>query len=350
MFLNINIKSNGMKKLLLSSLSIILLAQANAQITLTASTSTPQLGDNLTYKSTAIDLSDFLETSTGMNQTWDLSNLDDVTTQEYDYEYSSVSSFTYSNLFPNCTIGIESVSLAGQDSESYLETNATGIRVAGAYIDGSDVMEQTEGLHLLKFPMTLNTTYTDSIKGGTALLVTGGIEFERKGVSTLTGDGYGSLILPYGTVHDVLRVKIVREYDDYALGMNMFTFIETSYYYYTNYNNNFIATTNHLTVAGTPIMSNFQYQTEESFNNLGQDQFTPNNEVSLYPNPAINQFTIKNIEENSTAEIVDLNGRTMKTVTVSSNTPIDISDLSKGYYVVNITNSNKNLVKKLIVQ
>lgn len=339
-----------MRKILLSSLSIFLLAQANAQITLTAATSTPQIGDDLTYKITAIDSLDFLHSSTGMNQTWDLSNLDDASTIEQEQSYTSTAGFTHESLFPTSNIGMTSVSLAGQDSESYFEATPTGFRNTGAYIDGGDVFEYTEGVHLLRFPMTLNSSYTDSIKGQTAVPAPGNMVFERKGVSTLTGDGYGDLILPYGTVHDVLRVKIEREYTDYAFGMAVFTTTEFSYYYYTNYNNNFIAATNHLSLMGTTMLSNLIYQTESSFYNLGEEHFTPNGEISLYPNPATGEFSIYNLEDNSTVEIVDLNGRVVKTVMNATANSIDISDLASGYYIVNIIGESNTIVKKLMVQ
>jgi len=334
-----------MKKILLSSLSIVLLAQAHAQITLTANTSTPQPGDNFTYNMTTVDVSNFLQSQSGPNQTWDLSNLDDATTQEVDYNYVSTNGLNYANLFPNCSVGMANPN--GQTGESYYETSATGIRVAGMYVNDSDVYEHTEGLHLLKFPLTYNTAYTDSIKGGTALMVSGNLEFDRKGISTLTGDGYGDLILPYGTVHNVLRVKIERTYDDWAMGINFFTTTETSYYYYTDYNNHYIAATNHVEIAGNTFMSILSYQTVESFSNLSTADFTPNSTVSLYPNPATNQFTIANFTEESIVSIFDIQGNNVKTV--SQNT-VDISDLSSGYYMVHISNSLGTQVQKLIVQ
>lgn len=334
-----------MKKHLLSSLSIILLAQANAQITLTANTSTPQSGDNYTYNMTTVDHSNFLQSQSGMNQTWDLSNLDDATTQEYNYNFVPASGLNYANLFPNCSVGISNPN--GQTGELYYETSSSGIRNAGAYVSGSDVYEHTEGMHLLKFPLTYNTIYTDSIKGGTALVVGGSLELERKGTSTLTGDGYGDLILPYGTVHNVLRVKIERSYDDGAMGTSFFTTTETSYYYYTDYNNNYIAATNHVEILGTPLYSTLSYQTQASFSNLSTEDFTSNNVVSLYPNPAKDQITISNFTEESMVSIFDIRGNNIKTVSQST---VDISDLTSGYYMVHITNSSGTEVEKLIVQ
>lgn len=334
-----------MKKILLSSLSIVVLLQAHAQITLTANTSTPQPGDDYSYNMTTVDLSNFLQSQSGMNQTWDLSNLDDATTQEYNYNFVPASGLNYTNLFPNCSVGVSNPN--GQIGEVFYETNSTGIRNAGTYVSGSDVYEHTEGLHLLKFPLTYNTVYTDSIKGGTALLVSGGMEFERKGISTLTGDGYGDLILPYGTVHDVLRVKIERSYQDFAMGMSLLSYNEISYYFYTNYNRNFIASTNHLSINGIESQSILLYQSQSSFNNFSTEDFTPSTEVSIYPNPAIDQFTVTNFTEGSMVSIFDIRGNNVKTV---SNSNIDISDLSSGYYMVHITNPSGTQVQKLIVQ
>ncbi len=198
--------------------------------------------------------------------------------------------------------------------------------------------------------MTYNTTYIDSLKGNASR--NGTLAYNRKGNTTITADGYGNLILPYGTVNNILRVKVERTYEDYVdfIQTPAIEYAETSYYYYSEENRHFIALTNQLTVSGFVAQSILQYQNEATLVTLGMDDIIPNQEMSFYPNPAVNQFSIKNIAKNTTVEIIDLNGRVVKTVLASPNNPIDISNLTKGYYMVNVSNNTETFVEKLIVQ
>lgn len=75
--------------------------------------------------------------------------------------------------------------------------------------------------------------------------------------------------------------------------------------------------------------------------------------LSVYPNPANNVVNIDNNENIlvSAVSIVDLNGRTVKSVKFDgvSNAQINISDLSSGMYMMNIS-SDKGMTTKKIVK
>ena len=65
--------------------------------------------------------------------------------------------------------------------------------------------------------------------------------------------------------------------------------------------------------------------------------------ISVYPNPAANQLYIKSNGQrlnHAKAYIVNSMGQTVKTV-VNLNRPIDLSNLTKGLYVVVVYNNNK---------
>ncbi len=338
-----------MKKILFPTLGLVLMSQSFAQITLTEYTSLPEGGDIPLYSHVNIQAADIQESSTGANQTWDFSNFTPNTNSEVEFQFSDASSSSYASLFPTSNLYV--FNPASPNYESFILADQDGYRLTGTTTyDQSTTLTITEGWHILKFPMTYNTTYTDSLNGHVSGNST--LSYTRRGNTIMTADGYGSLVLPYGTVDNVLRVKIERTYADYTISTSIpsIEYTEISHYYYSEENRHFIALTNELTVSGFTVQSVLQYQTEATLTTLGTNDFIPNQELSLYPNPAINQFTVKNIEENSTIEIVDINGRIVKTITQNTNNAIDITELTSGYYMVQINGNHGKTVKKLVIK
>jgi LEA14-like dessication related protein len=69
----------------------------------------------------------------------------------------------------------------------------------------------------------------------------------------------------------------------------------------------------------------------------------------IYPNPAHSSFQITNITS-ATMKIYNLQGQLIKTGKISNNSPIDISGLQTGFYLVEITTDKEQFPLKLIVQ
>jgi len=87
----------------------------------------------------------------------------------------------------------------------------------------------------------------------------------------------------------------------------------------------------------------------------GVEEGVDNSMINVYPNPANNQITIGGLFTNMryTASIVDLSGRTVMTNAVSTNgNTLDVSGLSAGVYMLNVTDESGALVglQKVIVQ
>jgi hypothetical protein len=72
---------------------------------------------------------------------------------------------------------------------------------------------------------------------------------------------------------------------------------------------------------------------------LGIDQINNNSTLLIYPNPAKNLISI-NYTGFKKIDILDLNGRTIKTVSTSDKS-ISISDINRGEYIINIYSENK---------
>jgi len=72
--------------------------------------------------------------------------------------------------------------------------------------------------------------------------------------------------------------------------------------------------------------------------------------VSVYPNPANNTVTINtNMDDEATLEILTLEGKVVKSEVLKSNsTEVNVSDLTNGIYLLNISNSSSRKAIKLI--
>lgn len=105
------------------------------------------------------------------------------------------------------------------------------------------------------------------------------------------------------------------------------------------------------TVAASMVMDNLTLKASATDTLLGVEQVATVSEFSVYPNPANNFVTINN--ENTLikeVKMVDVNGRTVKSVEVNTtgNVEINISDLAKGIYMMNITSDLGSVTKKII--
>ena len=69
--------------------------------------------------------------------------------------------------------------------------------------------------------------------------------------------------------------------------------------------------------------------------------------VEILPNPATETFAIHNKKEITAIEILDINGRFIKTLPANLET-FDISDLQKGVYLVKISRNHQTMFKKLV--
>ena len=75
-------------------------------------------------------------------------------------------------------------------------------------------------------------------------------------------------------------------------------------------------------------------------------------DISVYPNPASDHISIHGLEnlQNYSLEIMGINGETVKRYpSISNGRSLDISSLQKGVYFLRFSDTNKRLVRKLIV-
>ncbi|MDR2853918.1 MAG: T9SS type A sorting domain-containing protein [Prevotellaceae bacterium] len=73
-----------------------------------------------------------------------------------------------------------------------------------------------------------------------------------------------------------------------------------------------------------------------------------NSALILYPNPTNHSITIEN-QAGNTATIFDNTGKTLiQTAIISDKQQIDLKLLSKGFYIVSVSNKTESLYAKII--
>ena len=87
---------------------------------------------------------------------------------------------------------------------------------------------------------------------------------------------------------------------------------------------------------------------------LGVEDYTTLNDITIYPNPSNGVFTIakNNLITVNKISIYDMNAKLLKVITreiTDQNNTIDLTELSKGMYFMEIANDADQVVKKIII-
>ena len=108
------------------------------------------------------------------------------------------------------------------------------------------------------------------------------------------------------------------------------------YYYFSNLN------------SGNGDFTNYQGAVIDIFpqDYVGVEEKTSET-ISLYPNPASDYFVIDKINGNFVVDIIDLNGKIIKSI--SNHNLIDINELENGFYFVKITQNKLQSISKLLI-
>ena len=75
-----------------------------------------------------------------------------------------------------------------------------------------------------------------------------------------------------------------------------------------------------------------------------------NMELTIYPNPADNQFVVSGLETTANVRVLDMNGKSCWEKQVQPNDLIDVSGLSMGVYSCLIEIGNEQRVEKLVIR
>jgi hypothetical protein len=314
----------------------------SAQPSLNAANINPYVGlDVVTHLFTPTSL---VPSTAGANQTWDFSTTPSQSVLSF--TYTTPAATPYGASFPTANLANDQNGVY-----EYQIANPSYFARAGAWANGAPIAYSDEQKFLV-YPFTFNDTFTDNFA---ATFTISGFTFNRSGSITATADGYGTIILPWGTLTDVLRVHYTEDYQDvYAFGTIIYS--SDNYAWYKPGTHYFIYSLSAATSNGTTGYSG-SYLDPVS---LGiQDQSVSAMSLQVFPNPADDHIEVNFTTEhpgtyrvtilNALGEEV-LNFAELKNATRSVIYNVDISTLSNGIYNLVVNAEGNNYSKKFVVQ
>ncbi|MDX9750577.1 MAG: hypothetical protein RBT71_05810, partial [Flavobacteriales bacterium] len=167
--------------------------------TLDHTNSTPQVGDSfISHESEYIDPS-----PGGPEVTWDFSGL--TMGGSITGTYVTPASTGHAAGYPGATLALD------------LGNGLYGFIASGnEWVDDLGIVEATSGMTIayqdpirtMVYPCSYNTTWTDPYSGTYSMM---GLDQDLTGTISGHADGYGTVVMPYGTITNVLRVRTVEE-------------------------------------------------------------------------------------------------------------------------------------------
>jgi hypothetical protein len=262
----------------------------------------------------------------GAGVTWDFSSLTPVL--EGTVTMISPSGAPNFSTFPTTTFCAKLLPTGGSPLYVYERLSATKWEhLANNYTGpgtGTDYTPNPEST--LMFPMSYSNSFMDTFQK-----TTGG-----PNTVTVTYDGYGTLITPFTTYHNVVRIKKYWGVGDYAY--------------------NWLTTSPYLGIVAVFDAQNNAYTLVRQPGTTAIKEVAAQETAQLYPNP----FTDKAILKINTAGglynasliITDALGRVVKQVPVTGDeTTLQRNGMSAGLYFYTVTNNSVKIASgKLIVQ
>ncbi len=270
----------------------------------------------------------------GAAQTWNLSALATDST----IQVTTVAPFNTPNgtQFPTAT--------AAEVSEAvtqYFRTAADGIHFAGSD-DGTSVIVHAPQGKFLAFPCTFGTSWNTPQNASFSYDDT---PVTRTGTFSGHADGYGNLVMPGGTIPNVLRVHWTHTLQD-ATPFFTISYIYDSYAFFVAGQSHPIA---ELVTASTDfgngaVVNQFSRWSGDISTAIKAPQAPA---IGVYPNPASDEVTISlptGSGTPSTVTVTDMTGRTvlyeLLSGTNTSTARIDVSSLFSGQYHVTVTTTD----------
>lgn len=336
----------SMKKVLVCFVAFFFSLSLVAQITISSANHIPTIGSS--YDMFRVN-SPFLNLSSGgLNATWDLSSLNGTA---FTYNYLSPSSGQNAVYFPAATLLQES-SAFGNDQEQYFSSTNNLLSVEGSQA-GSIRSIYSSPMTFTHFPMTFGDIHisffsgtTENVNAPTPTNVSGNME--------MVADGYGDLILPYGTVSNTLRVRLVS-----TASLTTWTVIgstiDTTYLWYNSGTSHFIASYTISYFNGLGAGSHAIYIAQSDLDtsgaglNLAENDIDP---VELYPNPSKGLINIVAKCELKSIELFSDNGQLIQDFQLAPREHLyfDTSNLVRGIYLLKYSDENVIYTKKVVLE
>ncbi|MEO8067103.1 MAG: T9SS type A sorting domain-containing protein [Flavobacteriales bacterium] len=295
----------------------------------------PAPGDQYTYVIASwVDVP-----QTGGNQTWDMSGAIPNGAMEYS-TFATVAATTGGGSFASAD-----VAQVTPTANAFMDAPGNGLYIIGSYdIQNAVTIQYTNTAKVMQFPCSNGTTWTDPWSYSATIQ---GTTYTMNGTYTYNANGYGSVILPWGTLNNVLRLQSTEQSTQTGGGSTLVTTILRAAFFRPGTP---IAIGGSITyeyeLDGTVVQTGEQsYYLQQG--QVGVNELTSNAiGVDVMPNPATDAATVVfGAEGDVQLNLVDLSGRTILTQKLQTLAPgihtqtIDVSGLASGSYMVNVTNT-----------
>jgi len=322
-------------------------AAAIAQPTLTAAGTNPVIGNSFAYTGTSA----FGPGPSGAGQTWNFSTISG--TLGGPSNCVTVASTPNGASFPSANIAFNNTS---SSNYSYFKTSSTAYQNYGNVTSSGVVMSYSNPEDFLRFPFAYTNSYTDP---WSVTFVNSGFTFYRTGTTTVTADGYGTLIIPSGTYSNVMRVHFVQTYQDSAdFGGTPYiiSYSNDEYLWYSNSTHAALAATfNFTSTPGSSGSAGFYLGSP-----VGIDEISGLlSDFNVYPNPAVNELTIDfNLLESAayTVNVYNSLGQSVIAPAIAEETAVgtktirmDVSGLPEGIYFSEVVLDNGSRISRQFV-
>jgi hypothetical protein len=199
---------------------------------------------------------------------------------------------------------------------------------------------------LLKF--TFPVVYNDA--HSSAYYYDNGSRFfpnQRRGTYKTTVDGWGAIILPFGGLNDILRVKIEESYNDTARAAATKTYSSTTYEYWQKGTGSYVMSIKYENENGdldTVVTYRKQDQviispvdTTEEVDTTSIIEIQGKQKLQLFPNPASNQIQVlgNDIASDAKVHITSMNGSIHEVLDYNTG-EFDVSEFPNGIYFLMI--------------
>lgn len=337
---------HSFKTFLLASLSIFTVTLLNSQAVIDAGL-IPADGDK--WEVEFVDAANFQPGAAGANLSWDFSGIDRSQAQTLTFEIVPLMDAVGSNLFPNADFCWH---LQGFNFYNYYQANTDSMSLLGVVAAGSGqeinfLTTFSRPEDVIRFPLSFQDSYgyTSAFTSG----IPGSITFEGQRTGTVEVDGYGTIITPFGTYTNVLRIKIVEQ-------DNLSNAVETQYAWLQA--DNFTPLMVYNTSTDPEEMPSLYYARPVVVSDIRALQTSTDLDVKILGNPSKHMLNIsidsEEILRAFQVQLITTDGKVIHTDTHPSpyakkqQIAIPVQNLPSGLYFVRIVHANKSTQKTWI--
>lgn len=289
-------------------------------------------------------------TTTGPNSVWNFSGLTSSSTTQITYLNPNTQP-GFSN-FSDANLAYQSVTAGGSPTYTFINLESDELALNGLYVAGSTttIVDYDPNITTMVFPFTYNTNVNTPLQGTT---LANGITIYRQGTNNIRYDGFGTLTTPAGTFEDVIRYRIEQTFTD---SLNVQGIINISNYHtiafaWTNAERKLapLMAWSILETDFGPVVSSSWVDPQV----LNINTSIVSAQSTLYPNPALKQFNVGNLNpsELTRISILDLSGRLVyEQSSIGSFAQVNVPQLDAGVYAVKVQTSRSSEIHRIVLQ